>query len=76
MPRFSTRDVLALQFGGLGTALGQSLVLVAAGMVAGTDPWLPLWVEIPPALLLASLASYAVHRAGHTYAWPWRRSDG
>ncbi|MFG2639418.1 sterol desaturase family protein [Streptomyces sp. NPDC048370] len=56
----------------LGGALGQNLVLYAVGKVASGDPWLPLWVEIPVALLLGSLASYAVHRAGHSYAWLWR----
>ncbi|MER5778069.1 sterol desaturase family protein [Streptomyces sp. NPDC002039] len=56
----------------IGGALGQNLVLLAVGAVATSYPLLPLWAEIPPALLLGSLASYGVHRAGHTYAWLWR----
>jgi sterol desaturase/sphingolipid hydroxylase (fatty acid hydroxylase superfamily) len=55
-----------------GGALGQSLVILAVGAVANRHPVLPLWGEMPLALLLGSLASYAVHRAGHTYAWLWR----
>ncbi|WP_327235784.1 sterol desaturase family protein [Streptomyces sp. NBC_01317] len=55
-----------------GGALGQNLVLLAVGAVANPYPVLPLWGEIPLALLLGSLASYGVHRAGHTYAWLWR----
>ncbi|MFC4036650.1 sterol desaturase family protein [Streptomyces polygonati] len=53
-------------------ALGQSLVLLAVGSVATSHPVLPLWGEIPLALLTGSLASYAVHRAGHRYAWLWK----
>lgn len=53
-------------------ALGQSLVLVAVGAVARPHSALPLWAEIPVALLLGSLASYVVHRLGHTNRWLWR----
>ncbi|MFG2329427.1 sterol desaturase family protein [Streptomyces sp. NPDC048604] len=56
----------------VGGATGQNAVLLAAGAVARPRPALPLWAEIPLALLVGSLASYAVHRAGHTYAWLWR----
>ncbi|MET9532619.1 MULTISPECIES: sterol desaturase family protein [unclassified Streptomyces] len=56
----------------IGGTLGQLLVLLAVGAVAAQHPVLPLWAELPLALLLGSLASYAVHRAGHTYAWLWR----
>ncbi|WP_418957516.1 sterol desaturase family protein [Streptomyces tritici] len=56
----------------LGGAAGQNVVLLAAAAVARPRPALPLWAEIPLALLVGSLASYAVHRAGHTYAWMWR----
>ncbi|MFJ3902950.1 sterol desaturase family protein [Streptomyces sp. NPDC090025] len=55
-----------------GGALGQTLVLLGVGAIATTRPVLPLWGEIPLALLIGSLASYAVHRAGHTFAWLWR----
>jgi sterol desaturase/sphingolipid hydroxylase (fatty acid hydroxylase superfamily) len=55
-----------------GGTIGQNLVLLVVGAVATAHPVLPLWGEIPLALLLGSLASYAVHRAGHTYAWLWR----
>jgi sterol desaturase/sphingolipid hydroxylase (fatty acid hydroxylase superfamily) len=56
----------------IGGSLGQSLVLLAVGAVATGHRVLPLWAELPLALLLGSLASYGVHRAGHTYAWLWR----
>lgn len=59
-------------FTAVGGASGQNLVLLAVGAVAPPRPALPLWAEIPLALLVGSLASYAVHRAGHTYAWLWR----
>ncbi|MER8235599.1 sterol desaturase family protein [Streptomyces sp. NPDC094049] len=55
-----------------GGTLGQSLVLLGVGALANPRPLLPLWAEIPLALLIGSLASYAVHRAGHTYSWLWR----
>ncbi|MEV7728897.1 sterol desaturase family protein [Streptomyces sp. NPDC087917] len=53
-------------------ALGQSAVLLVVAAVATPDPALPLWGEIPLALLVGSLASYAVHRAGHHYPSLWR----
>ncbi|MFE3827384.1 sterol desaturase family protein [Streptomyces sp. NPDC059092] len=56
----------------VGGTLAQSMVVVAAGALATTDPLLPLWAEIPLALLLGSLAGYAVHRLGHTNRWLWR----
>ncbi|MFD7284698.1 sterol desaturase family protein [Streptomyces sp. NPDC059863] len=56
----------------VGGGLAQALVVAAVGVVATADPVLPLWGEIPLALLLGSLASYAVHRLGHTNPWLWR----
>ncbi|MGW1012129.1 sterol desaturase family protein [Streptomyces termitum] len=55
-----------------GGALGQNLVMLGVGALADPRPLFPLWAEIPLALLVGSLASYAVHRAGHTYPWLWR----
>ncbi|MFF3767686.1 sterol desaturase family protein [Streptomyces sp. NPDC001922] len=37
-----------------------------------SHPAVPLWAEVPSALLLGSLASYAVHRLGHRHRWLWR----
>ncbi|MFD5753146.1 sterol desaturase family protein [Streptomyces sp. NPDC127033] len=56
----------------VGGTLAQSLVVAGAGALATADPLLPLWAEIPLALLLGSLAGYAVHRLGHTNRWLWR----
>nr|WP_049580603.1 sterol desaturase family protein [Streptomyces sp. SBT349] len=56
----------------LGAGLGQALVLSAVGAVAEPNSPFPLWAEIPAALLLGSLAGYAVHRLGHTNRWLWR----
>ncbi len=56
----------------VGGGLAQLLVTAVVGVIATADPVLPLGVEIPLALLLGSLASYAVHRLGHTNRWLWR----
>jgi sterol desaturase/sphingolipid hydroxylase (fatty acid hydroxylase superfamily) len=55
-----------------GSGLAQLGVTTAVGAVAPADPMLPLWLEIPPALLLSSLSSYLVHRLGHVNPWLWR----
>lgn len=59
-------------FTATGGALGQSLVLYGVSEVAPSHSALPLWAEIPSAMLLGSLASYAVHRLGHTSRLLWR----
>lgn len=56
----------------LAGAIATFAVATLLDWVATTDPSLPLWAEIPPALLLGSLAGYAVHRAGHTNRFLWR----
>ncbi|OON73881.1 C4-dicarboxylate ABC transporter [Streptomyces tsukubensis] len=56
----------------IGGALGQALVLRLVGVIAPPHPALPLWGELPLALLLGSLAGYIVHRLGHTLPWLWR----
>ncbi|MCG5212815.1 sterol desaturase family protein [Streptosporangium sp. KLBMP 9127] len=55
-----------------GAGLAQLPVTALVGAVALPKPLLPLWAEIPLALLLGSLASYLVHRLGHTNPWLWR----
>ncbi|MGO4262214.1 sterol desaturase family protein [Lysobacter sp. TAB13] len=56
----------------IGGALAQVPVMAVVSKVAPLHPALPLWAEIPLALLLSSLASYAVHRAGHDIPLLWR----
>ncbi|ATE71460.1 sterol desaturase family protein [Lysobacter capsici] len=56
----------------IGGALAQLPVMAVVSMVAPLHPLLPLWAQIPLALLLSSLASYAVHRAGHDIPLLWR----
>lgn len=55
-----------------GSALAQFSVTTAVGMISPAEPALPLWVEIPAALLSGSLAGYLVHRLGHTNPVLWR----
>ncbi len=55
-----------------GSALAQLGVTTAVGRISPADPALPLWAEIPAALLSGSLASYLVHRLGHTNPLLWR----
>lgn len=56
----------------IGGALAQIPLMAAVSALAPLHPLLPLWLEIPLALLLSSLASYAVHRAGHDIPLLWR----
>lgn len=56
----------------IGGALAQFLVGVVISRIAPAHPAMPLWLEIPLALLLSSLASYAFHRLGHVNPWIWR----
>ncbi|WP_431907395.1 sterol desaturase family protein [Micromonospora carbonacea] len=56
----------------LGGGLAQLPIMALVGVVAVPQGWLPLWVEVPFAVLLGSLASYVMHRLGHTNAWLWR----
>lgn len=53
-------------------AFAQLPVAAAVAALSPLDPALPLWAEIPLALLLSSLASYAIHRAGHDIPLLWR----
>jgi sterol desaturase/sphingolipid hydroxylase (fatty acid hydroxylase superfamily) len=60
------------------------LLSMAGGALAQLPTWavlqaltrphamLPLWAEIPTALLVGSLASYLVHRVSHQNRWLWR----
>ncbi|MFF8959566.1 sterol desaturase family protein [Streptomyces sp. NPDC014894] len=54
------------------SALAQALVTLAVSALSPAAPSLGLWAEIPGALLLGSLASYLVHRLGHTNPLLWR----
>ncbi|MEV5820571.1 sterol desaturase family protein [Micromonospora harpali] len=56
----------------LGGGLAQLPIMAVVGVVAAPQGWLPLWAEMPLAVLLGSLASYVMHRLGHTNAWLWR----
>lgn len=55
-----------------GSALAQLLVTTAVGRLSPAEPALPLGAEIPAALLGGSLASYLVHRLGHSNPLLWR----
>ncbi|MFF2009538.1 sterol desaturase family protein [Streptomyces sp. NPDC058195] len=54
------------------SAVAQYLVTAMVARIAPREPVLNLWAEIPAALLTGSLASYLVHRLGHTNAVLWR----
>ncbi|MEV7283664.1 sterol desaturase family protein [Streptomyces sp. NPDC093252] len=56
----------------IGSITAQVLVDALVSVLSPADPALPLAVEIPCALLVGSLASYSVHRLGHTNRWLWR----
>ncbi|AOS63521.1 sterol desaturase family protein [Actinoalloteichus hymeniacidonis] len=55
-----------------GAGIAQLPVNALVSSVAMPEPVLPLWVEIPGAVLLGSLVSYGIHRLFHTHAWLWR----
>lgn len=59
---------LTMVSGGLGRA---AIVLIGA-IVAPLRPSLPLWAEIPIAILVLSLSSYSYHRLSHHQAWLWK----
>ncbi|MEE1746215.1 MULTISPECIES: sterol desaturase family protein [unclassified Streptomyces] len=54
------------------SAFAQYLVSAVVTVVSPHEPTFNLWVEMPAALLTGSLASYLVHRLGHTNAILWR----
>ncbi|MFF2327237.1 MULTISPECIES: sterol desaturase family protein [unclassified Streptomyces] len=54
------------------SALVQYAVTATVSTVTPDHPALPLRAEIPAALLTGSLASYLVHRMGHTQPLLWR----
>ncbi|MFF2952808.1 sterol desaturase family protein [Kitasatospora sp. NPDC057965] len=56
----------------IGGALSQVPVSALVGWAAPAHGVLPLWAEIPGALLLGSLANYLVHRWCHTNPRLWR----
>ncbi|MEE1829218.1 sterol desaturase family protein [Streptomyces sp. BE20] len=56
----------------IGGALSQVPVTTLVGWLAPPHPALPLWAEIPVAMLLGSLANYLVHRWCHTNPRLWR----
>lgn len=54
------------------SAFAQYLVSEVVSVVSPSEAVLSLWAEIPAALLTGSLASYLVHRLGHTNTMLWR----
>ncbi|MDX2937481.1 sterol desaturase family protein [Streptomyces ipomoeae] len=56
----------------IGGALSQVPVAAVVRWAAPPHPTLPLWAELPLALLLGSLANYLVHRWCHTDPRLWR----
>ncbi|MER7209679.1 sterol desaturase family protein [Streptosporangium sp. NPDC000239] len=54
------------------SSVAQFLVTTLVGVLAVRVPMIPLWAEIPTALLVGSLASYVVHRLAHTRPLLWR----
>ncbi|MFY1636501.1 sterol desaturase family protein [Solwaraspora sp. WMMB335] len=56
----------------LGGGLAQLPIMAVVGAIAMPQGHFPLWAELPLAVLLGSLASYVMHRLGHTNAWLWR----
>ncbi|WP_411158247.1 sterol desaturase family protein [Streptomyces sp. CBMA29] len=55
-----------------GGAVAQLLVSAVVTRLAAPHPALPLYVEIPLALLTGSLAKYLSHRWSHQNRWLWR----
>ncbi|MFB6888367.1 sterol desaturase family protein [Kitasatospora sp. NPDC056327] len=56
----------------IGGALSQVPVSAIVGRLAPPGSFLPLWAEVPAALLLGSLANFLVHRWCHTSPRLWR----
>ncbi|MGP4002411.1 sterol desaturase family protein [Streptomyces sp. 8N706] len=55
-----------------GGGLAQLVVTAVVRVVSPPHPVLGLGSELPSVLLLGSLASYLVHRLGHSHPWLWR----
>lgn len=66
------RDGLYLVITMSGGALSVAAIFGLASIISPLKSAIPLWVEIPIALLLSSLGSYVFHRAGHDIPWLWR----
>lgn len=56
----------------VGGGLAQACVVATSSAMAAPVARMPLWAEVPLALLAGSLASYLFHRASHRHAWLWR----
>lgn len=56
----------------LGGGIALTSVVAIARFVAPLHSTLPLWVEIPAALMINSFGSYMFHRLGHGHPWLWR----
>ncbi|MEU3218489.1 sterol desaturase family protein [Streptomyces sp. NPDC006971] len=54
------------------SGMAQYMVTATVSVLTPEEPVLALWEEIPAALLTGSLASYLVHRIGHTNPILWR----
>ncbi|RYY73269.1 MAG: sterol desaturase family protein [Gammaproteobacteria bacterium] len=66
------RDGLYLVITMSGGALSVAAIYAIASVISPMHSVIPLWLEIPLALLLTSLGSYVFHRAGHEFTWLWR----
>ena len=52
--------------------LSRAAIAMIGSVVAPLRPSLPLWLEIPLAMLLLSLCSFGFHRLSHHHAWLWK----
>lgn len=52
--------------------LARAAVVSVGSIVAPLRPSLPLWAEIPLAVLVLSLFSFGFHRLSHHHGWLWK----
>jgi sterol desaturase/sphingolipid hydroxylase (fatty acid hydroxylase superfamily) len=52
--------------------LARAAIVSIGAIVAPLRPSLPLWLEIPVAMAVLSLCSFAFHRLSHHNAWLWK----
>lgn len=71
-PREWVRDCVYWLLTMLSGAVAMTVLVGIAQWLAPLHGALPLWVEIPLAMLLSSLGGYLFHRLGHSHPWFWR----